>query len=84
MQKIPLVHKNELVLVTGYGVFNGVGNLFLLIALGSLPASVQYPLVTGGVMVFSAIISTIRREKLTTRDYIATAIAFLASVVIVF
>ncbi len=83
-KKIPLPHKNELVLVTGYGVFNGIGNLFLLIALGSLPASVQYPLVTGGVMVISSVISALRKEKLTARDYIATAIAFLASVVIIF
>lgn len=82
-KKIPLIKKNELFLVSGYGIFNGVGNLFLLISLATLPASVQYPLVTGGVMVFSAVISTLRREKLTARDYIATAVAFLASVVIV-
>ena len=38
--------------------------------------------VTGGVMVCSTIISTVRREKLTVREYIATAIALLASVFI--
>lgn len=83
-KKIPLVKGKDLWLVSGYGVFNGVGNLFLLIALGVLPASVQYPLVTGGVMVCSTVISVVRKENLTVKDYVATAVAFLASVLIVF
>ncbi len=81
-RKIPLVKGKSLFYVSGYGVFNGVGNLFLLISLAVLPASVQYPLVTGGVMVCSAVISTVRKEKLTKREYLATAVAFLASVLI--
>ena len=82
---IPLVKGKNILFVTGYGVFNGLGNLFLLIALSGengLPASVQYPLVTGGVMVCSTIISTIRKEKLTVREYVATFIALLASIFI--
>jgi hypothetical protein len=84
-REIPLIKGKNILFVTGYGVFNGLGNLFLLIALSGengLPASVQYPLVTGGVMVCSTIISTIRKEKLTVREYIATAIALLASIFI--
>lgn len=81
-RKIPLVKDKELLFVSGYGVFNGLGNLFLLIALSVLPASVQYPLVTGGVIVCSAVISTVRKEKLTAKDYAATAIALLASIFI--
>lgn len=81
-KKIPMVKGKSLFYVSGYGVFNGVGNLFLLISLAVLPASVQYPLVTGGVIVGSAVISTIRHEKLTKREYLATAVAFLASVMI--
>ena len=80
--KIPVVKGKNILFISGYGVFNGVGNLFLLIALAVLPASVQYPLVTGGVMVCSTVISTIRKEKLTVRDYAATAIALLASIFI--
>ena len=80
--RIPLIKGKSILFVSGYGVFNGVGNLFLLIALSVLPASVQYPLVTGGVMVCSTVISTLRREKLTVRDYAATAIALLASIFI--
>ncbi len=84
-RQIPLIKGKNIFFVTGYGVFNGLGNLFLLIALSGesgLPASVQYPLVTGGVMVCSTIISTIRKEKLTVREYIATFIALLASIFI--
>ncbi len=83
-KKIPLVTGKSLVYVGGYGVFNGLGNLFLLIALLHLPASVQYPLVSGGVIVFSTAVSMIRKEKLTKFDYISAAAAFLASVLIVF
>jgi len=82
--KISLPAGNSLLFIAGNGIFNSVGNLLLLIALMTLPASVQYPLVTGGVMVCATVISIIRREKLAIREYIATAIAFLASVLIVF
>ena len=83
-KKIPLVKGKNLLYSSGYGALNGVGNLFLLIALSNLPASVQYPLVTGGVMVFSTIISILQKEKLTKKDYVATAVSFVASVLIVF
>ncbi len=83
-KKIPIVKGKALAFAGGYGIFNGFGNWFLLISLVNLPASVQYPLVTGGVMVFSTIISTLRKEKLTKTDYIAAAISFGASVLMAF
>jgi multidrug transporter EmrE-like cation transporter len=66
----------------GYGILNGIGNLLLLVALISLPASVQYPLVTGGVMVLSTVISALRREKLSRSELISSAIALAASILI--
>ncbi len=83
-RKIPIIKGKALLYTSGYGVFNGVGNWLLLIALVHLPASVQYPLVTGGVMVFSTLISMIRKEKLTKTDIIAAAISFVASVLMAF
>ncbi len=83
-KKVPFIKGKSLVYASGYGVFNGLGNWFLLISLAHLPASVQYPLVTGGVMVFSTVISAIRREKLSKNDYIAAAISFAASVLMAF
>lgn len=83
-RKIPIVKGKALLYTSGYGIFNGMGNWLLLISLVHLPASVQYPLVTGGVMVFSTIISVIRKEKLTKTDYIAAVISFVASVLMAF
>ncbi len=83
-RKIPLIKGKALLYTSGYGIFNGVGNWLLLISLIHLPASVQYPLVTGGVMVFSTIISMIRKEKLTKTNYIAAAVSFIASVLMAF
>lgn len=83
-RKIPIVKGKNLLYTAGYGVFNGLGNLFLLISLSNLPASVQYPLVTGGVMVFSTAISAFRKEKITAKEYIAAAVSFVASVLMAF
>ncbi len=83
-KKIPVIKGKELLFASGYGVFNGIGNLFLLLSLVHLPASVQYPLVTGGVMLFSTIISALRKEKITSKEYIAAAVSFIASVLMAF
>lgn len=63
---------------------NGIGNLLCLIALVSLPASVQFPITTGGVMVFSTIISLIRKEKPSPKTLVSTAIAFVSTVLMMF
>jgi drug/metabolite transporter (DMT)-like permease len=81
-KKLVSLGGRSLAYVAGYAVFNGIGNLFLLLALRVLPASVQYPIVTGGVIVCSTIISHIRKEKLRLQDYLSAAIAFAAAVII--
>lgn len=68
----------------GSAVLNSIANLLLLIALLRLPASVQYPIVTGGVIVFSTVIDMIRKVKLRKREIIAAGIAFAATVVMAF
>ena len=62
-----------------YSVLNSVGNLLLLIALLHLPASVQYPVITGGVIVVSTLIVIIRREIITKKELLAAGIAFVAT-----
>ncbi len=83
-KKIKLVSLKELGSLSGCAVCNGVGNLLCLIALTSLPASVQFPITTGGVMVFSTVISLIKREKPSVRTLVSTAVAFAATVLIMF
>ena len=82
--KIPKLSLKELGCVSGYAVCNGIGNLFCLIALVSLPASVQFPIITGGTMFFSTVVSIIRKEKPSTKTVIAALVAFAATILMMF
>lgn len=61
----------------GCGALNKVANLLLLLALARLPASVQYPMVTGGVMIVSTLLGYFTPEKPTRRELVAVALSFL-------
>lgn len=82
--KVKFISLKELGSVSGYAVCSGVGNLFSLIALAKLPASVQFPIITGGVMCFSTIISFIRKEKPTPRTVISVVLASVSTVLMMF
>ncbi len=64
----------------GYSVVNSLGNLLLLIALLHVPASVQYPVVTGGTIVFSVLIDKLRKAEVSNKEVIAAGIALAATV----
>lgn len=83
-KKIPIPSGKCMFHIAGFGAFNGLGNWIMLIALMHLPASVQFPLVTGGTMVFSTLISMVRKEKIRKADYFSAIIAFVASVMMAF
>ena len=56
------------------GIAAYVGNFLHLKAASSVPASVQFPLVSGGVIVLSAVISALAfRERLSKTEWIAVA-----------
>lgn len=61
----------------GNGILNKIANFMLLIALAHVPASAQYPLVTGGVMIFSTIICFFTPDKPRKRDLAAVILSFL-------
>lgn len=82
-RRVRMPHPSAVWQGAGYAVLTTFGNLFLLIALETLPASVQYPLVTGGVMVFSTAISLIRKEKVTVKQLVSTALALASTVFII-
>ena len=67
----------------GYGVFNRIGNYLLLIALAVLPASVQYPFITGGVMIVSAIIRISIGQKPSKKELFSVLLAFLGILMLV-
>lgn len=68
--------------MAGFAAFNGVAELLSLITLALLPVSLQQPLVTGGVLTFSFIISMIHRERLTVKNTVSFIFALAATVCI--
>lgn len=77
-----MITKKSLLYSLGFAAFCGIGNLLTLLSLKSLPASVQYPIITGGVMLISLIISLVRRESVSRKNIAATVIAFAATVML--
>lgn len=82
-QKIFASPKSAVVSSTLYGVLSALSSLFIFISLEALDASVQYPMITGGTMVFSVLICFICREKVSLRDVIAVLVATASSVVVI-
>lgn len=60
--------------IAGGEILNTIANLILLYALLHVDASVQYPLVTGGVIVGSVLLDFIRGKKPTKRALISVVI----------
>lgn len=79
----PRITMRPLLCCIAFTAMCSLGNLFLLISLKHIDASVQYPIVTGGVMLFSLIISLIRKENVTKKEVFSTLIAFLSTLFII-
>ncbi len=60
------------------GALNRVANFLLVIALMHVDASVQYPMVTGGVMIVSTLLCYFGKTKPTKRELLSVAVAFVA------
>ena len=74
-----------LLLMVCIGIAGYTGNFLHLIAAGNVPASVQFPLVSGGVIVLSALVSAfLFREKLSAREWLSVAGAFVSTVLFAF
>lgn len=59
------------------GITNKIANFILVIALAHVDASVQYPMVTGGVIIVSTIIAFLGKNKPSKKEYISVIIAFI-------
>jgi drug/metabolite transporter (DMT)-like permease len=67
------------------GAATYTGNFLHLLAANDVPASVQFPLVSGGVIVLSALVSVFAfKERLSGKEWISIAGAFLATVLFAF
>lgn len=78
-----MMKPKEIVYSSCYAVCNGVAEMFCLIALTKLPASVQFPIITGGVILFSTIVSAVTEKQRSVKSICSAAIALLATVIII-
>jgi drug/metabolite transporter (DMT)-like permease len=61
------------------------GNYLQLLAADSVPASVQFPLVSGGVIVLSALVSAVCfKDKISKKEWISVAGAFVSTFLFAF
>lgn len=68
--------------MVGYGILSRVANLLLLIALAHLPASAQYPFVTGGVMILSTVICFFTPNKPGKKEIAAVVLSFIGLIIL--
>ena len=80
-----VIKGKPLVSVIGIGAAMHTGNYLILKAASEIPASVQFPLISGGTIVFSAIISVLCfKEKLSKKELFCVAGAFASTVLFAF
>lgn len=65
------------------GALNKVANLLLLLALVHLPASLQYPMVTGGTIIVSALLSYFTPRKPKAKEIGAVSLSFAGILLLV-
>ena len=82
-ERVPLNAKS-IAALAGYGVFNRVGNYLVLLALTVLPASVQSPFVTGGVIIVSFLIGLVTKQKPAKAEYVSAAASLAGLVLLIF
>lgn len=69
--------------MAGCGILEKVANWLLLVALVNLPASAQYPFVTGGTIIVSTIISFFSKNKPSRKEIAAVILAFIGVLLLV-
>lgn len=82
-KKLQKPSKKAVFFTIGYGAVHRIANYLLLLSLAVLPASVQYPFVTGGVMIVSTIISALCHQKPSKKEITAVTLAFVGILALV-
>ncbi len=75
-KSLPKIDKASVFQLNAYGILNKVANYLLLIALAHVPASTQYPMVTGGVMIVSTVLGFFTDKKPCVREIASVALSF--------
>ena len=77
------IKKRAVGCMAGYGALCNIANYLLLIGLGHIPASAQYPMVTGGVMLVSTVICFFTDKKPTKKNIASVALSFIGILALV-
>ena len=59
------------------GITNKIANFLLVVALAHVDASVQYPMVTGGVMIISTAVCYLSKKKPSKKEILSVVFAFI-------
>ena len=59
------------------GAINRLANFLLVIALAHIDASVQYPMITGGVIIVSTAVCCLQKNTPTKKELLSVALAFV-------
>ena len=79
-EKAPLQKKASVAVVAGAAVIGGVSYLLQLIGARTLPATVLYPMVTGGSIIFSAIAGCVFfKERLSRQQFLSIILCFIGT-----
>lgn len=80
-----VLSKKPLAIMTALGIAAYTGSFLHLMAAETVPASVQFPLVSGGVIVLSALVSAfVFKEKISRQEWLCVGGAFLATFLFAF
>ncbi len=83
MKKIKKPRLSVILYSFGGGAVNQIANFLLIIALAVLPASVQYPFITGGVMIASTVIAAITGQKPSKKEILSIVLSFIGLILLV-
>ena len=82
-KQFPMQKKHSLTFVAGAAVIGGISYLLQLVSARALPASVLYPTVTGGSMIFSAIAGRIFfKEPLSRRQIFSIILCLIGTLLL--
>ena len=83
-EKLKPLNRQTVISLLGSGVLNRVANYLLLLSLAYLPASAQYPFITGGTMIFSTLLCYFTPQKPSKRELAALAVSLVGVLLQVF
>ncbi len=75
--RVPRMSWRGAAVAAAAGSLNKIANYILVFALLFLDASVQYPMVTGGVMIVSTALCLVNKTRPSKRELISVSLAFL-------